>query len=64
MSISGVFSFADKIFSAKAIPTALAKPCPKGPVVVSTPGVTFTSGWPGVFEPSFLNSFISSIDKS
>ena len=31
-----------------AIPTPLANPCPKGPVVVSTPGVSPCSGWPGV----------------
>ena len=35
------------------MPTALARPCPSGPVVVSTPGVTPTSGWPGVFECSW-----------
>ena len=29
------------------MPTALARPWPSGPVVVSTPGVTPTSGWPG-----------------
>ena len=32
---------------------ALARPWPSGPVVVSTPGVTPTSGWPGVFECSW-----------
>ena len=30
------------------MPTALARPWPSGPVVVSTPGVTPTSGCPGV----------------
>ena len=30
------------------MPTALVRPWPSGPVVVSTPGVTPTSGWPGV----------------
>jgi hypothetical protein len=35
-------------FSASAMPTALVMPCPNGPVVVSTPGVTPTSGWPAV----------------
>ena len=34
--------------SASAMPTALASPCPSGPVVVSTPGVWPYSGWPGV----------------
>ena len=46
------------------MPTAFASPWPKGPVVVSTPGVTSHSGWPGVFEPSFLKFFNSSIGKS
>ena len=32
------------------MPTALARPWPSGPVVVSTPGVTPTSGWPGVLR--------------
>ena len=31
-------------FSARAMPTALAIPCPSGPVVVSTPGVMPCSG--------------------
>jgi hypothetical protein len=35
-------------FSASAMPTALVMPWPSGPVVVSTPGVTPTSGWPAV----------------
>ena len=30
-----------------AMPTALAKPWPSGPVVASTPGVRPYSGWPG-----------------
>ena len=33
------------------MPTALPTPWPSGPVVVSTPGVWLTSGWPGVCEP-------------
>ena len=36
--------------SASAMPTALARPWPSGPVVVSTPGVMPTSGWPGVLR--------------
>ena len=32
------------------MPTAVARPWPSGPVVVSTPGVRPYSGWPGVFE--------------
>ncbi len=30
------------------MPTAEAKPWPKGPVVISTPLVCRNSGWPGV----------------
>ena len=37
--------------AAMAMPTALPTPWPSGPVVVSTPGVWLTSGWPGVSEP-------------
>ena len=37
--------------SAIAIPTAVAMPWPRGPVVVSTPGVCPNSGCPGVLEP-------------
>lgn len=33
-------------------PTALAKPCPKGPVVTSTPLVIRNSGCPGVLLPA------------
>ena len=33
------------------MPTAVARPWPSGPVVVSTPGVWPYSGWPGVAEP-------------
>ena len=33
------------------MPTALAKPCPSGPVVTSTPGVWPRSGWPGALLP-------------
>ena len=35
----GLLYFFDKNLSAIAIPTPFAKPWPKGPVVVSTPGV-------------------------
>ena len=51
-------------FSARAKPTALARPCPSGPVVVSTPGVMKFSGWPGVFESSWRNAFRSSMERS
>jgi hypothetical protein len=37
------------------MPTALEKPAPRGPVVVSTPGRQPTSGCPGVREPSWRN---------
>ncbi len=37
--------------AAIAMPTALARPWPSGPVVVSTPGVCRCSGWPGVRLP-------------
>ena len=47
-----VLKRAASIVSAMASPTALANPCPSGPVVVSTPGVSPTSGCPGVNEPS------------
>ena len=43
-----------------AIPTAVAKPSPRGPVVQSTPGVIPYSGWPGVIESICLNCFKSS----
>ena len=51
-------------FSASAMPTALASPWPSGPVVVSTPGVAPTSGWPGVFECNWRKRFNSSIGRS
>jgi len=38
--------------SAMAMPTALANPWPRGPVVVSTPGVSPYSGWPGFCFPT------------
>ena len=55
---------AASIRSASAMPTALASPWPSGPVVVSTPGVTPTSGWPGVCECSVRKRRSSSIDSS
>ena len=55
---------AASICSASAIPTALARPWPSGPVVVSTPGVMPTSGWPGVLLPIWRKRLISSIDRS
>jgi len=42
------------------MPTPLAKPCPSGPVVVSTPEVHRYSGWPAAFESSWRNDLMSS----
>ena len=39
--------------SASAMPTAVAIPCPSGPVVVSMPSAWPYSGWPAVFGPSW-----------
>ena len=47
-SQTSVPNFSRRNRSAIAIPTALPKPWPSGPVVVSTPGVSPYSGWPGV----------------
>jgi hypothetical protein len=46
------------------MPTALAWPCPSGPVVDSTPAVRWNSGWPGVFEPHCRNACSSAIGRS
>src|SRR5256884_3642455 len=48
ISWPGRLNSAASRLSASAMPTALARPWPSGPVVVSTPGVTPNSGWPGV----------------
>ena len=45
-----IFKSAFNNFSARAIPTDVANPCPRGPVVVSTPLVCPNSGWPGVLN--------------
>ena len=55
---------AASIASARASPTALPVPCPSGPVVISTPGVSPRSGWPGVWEPSWRNRMSCSIGRS
>ncbi len=47
-----------------AMPTAVPRPCPSGPVVVSTPGAQSASGWPGVMLPNWRNFLISSIGRS
>ena len=51
-------------FSLNAMPTELAKPCPSGPVVVSTPGVRPISGWPGVLLWSWRKFFNSVMDNA
>ena len=51
MLASGLLNLAAKWASAIAKPTPLAIPCPKGPVVTSTPAVSKFSGCPGVTEP-------------
>ena len=42
-----------------AIPTEVATPCPRGPVVVSTPEVQRYSGWPGALESSWRKCSMS-----
>ena len=54
-------NFSARWASAIAIPTALHIPCPRGPVVISTPFVWPYSGWPGVKLPTCLKFLISSI---
>ena len=61
LSVLNLFS---KIFPDIAIPTPFANPCPSGPVVVSTPGVTPYSGCPGVLLSHCLKFLSSSSDKS
>ncbi len=46
--------------SAMAMPTALPRPWPSGPVVASTPEVRPYSGWPGVIEPHWRKALSSS----
>jgi len=46
--------------AAMAMPTALAMPCPSGPVVTSTPAVCPYSGWPGVRLPQVRSARMSS----
>ena len=47
--------------SAIAMPTAVAKPCPSGPVVVSIAGCSPCSGWPAAGEWSWRKRFNSSV---
>ena len=63
-SSPGRLNRAASMRSASAMPTAFAKPCPRGPVVVSTPGVRWLSGWPGVRLPHWRNAFKSSSERS
>jgi len=46
-----------------AMPTAEARPCPSGPVVISTPFVWPYSGCPGVREPQVRSDFRSSSSR-
>jgi hypothetical protein len=55
---------AASIASASANPTALPVPCPSGPVVISTPGVSPRSGCPGVCDPSCRKRMSCSIGRS
>jgi hypothetical protein len=64
ISWPGRLNSAASSFSASAMPTALARPWPSGPVVVSTPGVTSTSGWPGVWLCSWRKRRSSLIGRS
>ena len=48
----------------QGIGNAFPIPCPSGPVVVSTPISISYSGWPGVFDLSFLKSFKSLMLRS
>src|SRR4051795_10297655 len=43
------------------MPTLVAYPCPRGPVVVSMPLVQRYSGWPGHLLSSWRNFLMSSI---
>ena len=54
---------ARSLASAIAMPTALAKPWPSGPVVTSTPAVWPASGCPGVAESHWRNAFRSSSSR-
>ena len=58
------FHAAARCCSAIAIPTPIANPCPRGPVVASTPGVRPYSGWPGVRLPHCRNRWSSSMGRS
>jgi hypothetical protein len=42
------------------MPTLVAMPWPRGPVVASTPEVHRYSGWPAAFESSWRNFLMSS----
>jgi hypothetical protein len=50
--------------SARAIPTEFPTPCPRGPVVVSTPGVSWNSGCPAVRLPHWRKFLSSSRGRS
>ncbi len=59
-----VLKRAASMLSAMAMPTAVAIPWPRGPVVVSIPGAMPYSGWPAHFEPTLRKRRISSIPIS
>ena len=46
--------------AASAQPTATGKPCPSGPVLVSTPGTLVRLGWPLSGDSGWAN--VSSVD--
>src|SRR5258708_210574 len=64
MSKAGRLNSAGRVRFAIAIPTEFAKPCPRGPGVVSTPRARPYSGGPGVFECRFRKPRSSSIGRA
>src|SRR2546422_4325307 len=60
MECPGRLNSAASCASAIAMPTAFPVPCPSGPVVASTPGVTPCSECPGVRLPHCRNCLMSS----
>ena len=62
--LGGVEARGQPSWRRRPCPTALPTPWPSGPVVVSTPrACASSSGWPGVFEPSWRKRLISSSDS-
>ena len=54
---------ADAVRASIAMPTAVARPVPSGPVVTSTPAVWPYSGWPGARLPHVRKDLRSSNDS-